>query len=93
MQRVLELRPLVQISVQCFLGANEIHVIVHKEKVPKALGYPGSTVSRDNGCRCQPLRNFQGAGIPTDFGVVFVTNPDCLLHGIDAMFPIAKRDS
>lgn len=68
-------------------------MIVHKEKLPKSLGYPGSTIARDNGRRCQSLYNLQGTGIATDFGVVFVTDPDCPLHGIDALFPLAQRNS
>jgi len=66
-------------------------MIVHKEKLPHSLGYPGSTIARDNGCRCQPLHNFQGSGIITDRGIVFVTDPDCPLHGVDAIFPAYQR--
>jgi hypothetical protein len=66
-------------------------MIIHKEKLPQSLGYPGSSAARDNGCRCQPLRNLQGAGIQTDFGVIFVTDPDCPLHGIEAIFPPYQR--
>jgi hypothetical protein len=68
-------------------------MIVHKEKLPHSLGYPGSTVARDNGCRCQPLRNLLGSGIMTDRGTIFVTDPDCPLHGIDAIFPHYQRSA
>jgi hypothetical protein len=68
-------------------------MIVHKEKIPKSLGYPGSAVARDNGCLCPPLRNLQGSGIPTRVGSVFVTDPECPLHGIDAMFAAYRRST
>jgi hypothetical protein len=68
-------------------------MIVHKEKLSKSLGYPGSTVARENGCRCHSLRNLEGSGIATDFGVVFVTDPECPLHGVDALFPRGRRQA
>jgi hypothetical protein len=68
-------------------------MIIHKEDLPHTLGYPGSTAARDNGCRCQPLRNLQGSGIKTDYGIIFVTDPDCPLHGIEAISPPYRRST